>query len=433
MVASKRLIPPQEPSPSPSLSPSPSPASAPSPSPSPAPLGVYVHFPWCRQRCPYCEFAIAVPSQGRIPHDAYAGAVVGELRARASLFRPGRELVSVYFGGGTPSLWSAESVRLVVAEIGRIFSPAAGREVEVSLEANPEDCCASTLAAWHAAGINRLSLGAQSLVDGELGWLGRRHRAADVALAVAAARRVGIANVSVDLIFGLPRARAEDWRRSLEGVVATGASHLSVYSLSVEPRSTFGAARRRQALELPEEDAVADEFEQAHDLLAAAGYEHYEVSNYARPGMRAQHNCLYWSNSEYLGLGCAAWSYWRPIVVAPGETAEGAPGIRWGAHRSVVRYLASQPSPPGGFSPSTDGLVAQYEELDAAAMATDAIWLGMRTVDGVPLELVASQEPAVRRLQEAGLVVLEEGRLRPTRRGLMFADEIGVALAFSSD
>lgn len=382
-------------------------------------LGVYVHFPWCRRRCPYCDFAIAVAPLARIPHERYADAVLEELDARAPRFRPGRALRSIYFGGGTPALWRADCIARVVVAVRRAFD-AERAPLEVTVEANPNDCTAEALRALRAAGANRLSIGAQAFDDRALVQLGRDHGAAESRAAVARARAAGFENVSLDLIYALPGRTLDDWRRTLDDAVAAAPDHLSVYQLTIEDRTTFGEAARRGRLRPVPDAEAARQFEEADRRLGEAGYEHYEVSSYARPGRRAVHNSLYWSGAEYLGLGNAAHSFWRP---GPGR------GVRWWAPRSVVAYLAARPAGPD--TPlADDPLVAGLEEQEAAALAEDEVWLGVRTADGVATfaDGLRGREAEIARLVAAGFLEVRDGRVRPTPRGFLYADEIGVRL-----
>jgi oxygen-independent coproporphyrinogen-3 oxidase len=376
-------------------------------------LGVYVHFPWCRARCPYCDFAIAVPRRrdlAGIPHAGYADAVLAELDARAPLYA-GRRLRSLYFGGGTPSLWEPAQLARVVAAVCARFDAA---PEEITVEANPLDCTPATLGALRAAGAHRLSIGAQSFADPELAFLGRDHDGATAAAAVPAARAAGFAAVSLDLIYGLPGQTLAAFERNLERAVALAPDHLSVYQLTVEPRTPLGAAARAGHPVAADDETGAALFELAHARLGAAGYEHYEVSSYARPGRRAIHNALYWTGAEYLGLGNGAHSLWRD--------GDGG-GLRWAAHRSVVRYLAGRPSA----DPRACDLVAEVTPQDAAALRDDLVWLGLRTADGIPRELVAGGRPLAD-LVAAGFVSVDGDRVRPTARGLLFADELGARL-----
>ncbi|MBI4508478.1 MAG: radical SAM family heme chaperone HemW [Deltaproteobacteria bacterium] len=381
-------------------------------------FGVYIHFPWCRRRCPYCDFAIAVPRRGQVPHDAYEGAILAELHARTFLFH-GRSLASIYFGGGTPAMWSPASVARVVHEVSRVFGASAG-ELEVTLEANPNDCKREVLEPLREAGITRISIGTQSFAGDELALLGRDHDAVDARSAVAAARVVGFASVSIDLMFALPGQRTAAFRKTLDQAVAMAPDHLSVYQLTIYERTTFGEALRRGRMKAVASEESARQFECAHEVLERAGYEHYEVSSYALPMHRARHNSLYWQGAEYLGMGSGAHSF---------RLAEDGTGQRWSNHRSVVRYLSeSSRAFAGPALPEGDPRVAQVENLSAKAVAEDAIWLGLRTTHGIPSELVAERAQAVSKLKAAGLVMEKGGRLAPTAKGLLFADAIGVEL-----
>jgi oxygen-independent coproporphyrinogen-3 oxidase len=387
-------------------------------------LGVYVHFPWCRERCPYCDFAIAIAPLAEIPHQRYADAILAELDARAPRY-PGRELVSIYFGGGTPALWHAAQIERVVGAVRARFgaTAAAAAPLEITVEANPNDCTPPTLAALAAAGVNRLSIGAQAFRDDELVQLGRDHDARAAAQAVLNARAAGFASVSLDLIFALPGRSLADWQRTLARAVALAPDHLSVYQLTVEERTPlYQAVVRGEVVPAPDDDC-AEQFLAADAALAAAGYQHYEVSSYARPGRRARHNSLYWRGVDYLGLGNGAHS----LLVHPGGDAARA-AERFGNHRSVVRYLAAAPGAPDR-PLADDPLVAEHTVLDAAAFAADQVWLGLRTSDGIERAALRCVPAELDRLVAAGLLTVDDFRVRPTARGLLFADEVGARLA----
>lgn len=365
-------------------------------------LGVYIHFPWCRRRCPYCDFAIAVAPLSDIPHAAYADAVLGELDARAPAFAPGRTLRSIYFGGGTPALWDPPQIARLIAANKERFS---GSPDEITVEANPNDADPGTLAHLRDAGVNRLSIGTQAFDDAALVQLGRDHDAAHSLRAVDRARAAGFTSVSLDLIYALPGRDLRWWDAQLDAAIAAAPDHLSVYQLTIEPRTTFGEAARRGTLTPAPDDDAAAQFEHAHERLTAAGYEHYEVSSYARPGKRAVHNGLYWRGADYLGLGNGAHSFRR--------TSDGG-AERSAAPRSVVRYLQDPTTP------------AETTIQTADEVRQDLVWLGLRTSDGVDAALVRGSGLA--RLEAAGLVTTRDGRVRPTAKGLLFADELGATL-----
>jgi oxygen-independent coproporphyrinogen-3 oxidase len=381
------------------------------------PLGVYVHFPYCTRRCPYCDFAIHV--RRTIPHERYADAVLRELSARAPLYE-GRDLVSVYFGGGTPGLWQPASVARVLAGVCAAFH---ATPREVTLEANPGDLAPGALHELRAAGVDRLSLGVQTFGRRHLVVLGRTHGPDDAGRAVAEARAAGFTNLSLDLIFALPDQTLGDLDHDLARLCELAPEHLSIYSLTVEERTPFGALSRARALPLPGAAVEAEMFERIDARLTASGFEHYEISSYARPGRRAIHNSLYWSGGEWLGLGSSAHSFRR---LADGSAE------RFSSLRSVDRYFAASAAARPGPS---DPLLAAYERLPADALAREALWLGLRLLDrGIDRSAYAARfgfDPLARfhaefaRLVDDGLVAIDGDRLRLTPRGALFADEVG--------
>lgn len=363
-------------------------------------LGVYIHYPWCRSRCSYCDFAIAIAPLDQIRHRDYLDAVCEELAVRATEFAE-KQLISVYLGGGTPSLWPAPYIAQAVAAVRRAF---AGQPREVTLEANPIDCTADQLVSWRQAGIDRLSIGVQSLEQGGLVQLGRDHHMGEGLDAVARARAAGFERMSVDLILGAPGSN--DPLAGVRQVAALAVPHLSVYELTLEPNTPLSARVSRGQVVIPDEDRVADWLIATHDILTEAGYEHYEVSSYALPGQRAIHNSLYWQGVEYLGLGSGAASF----LAGPGGT-----GRRWTNHRSVGRYLACAP----------DQRVASEEQLSPRDLAADRVWLGLRTSDGIPASWLASS-PALADwlLGPADLCRPDGGWIRPTLRGFLYSQHL---------
>lgn len=374
-------------------------------------FGVYIHFPYCRKRCPYCDFA--VHARARIPHEQYAAAVRRELAERAPLFA-GRRLASVYFGGGTPGLWRADCIGEVLAAVRATFARAEGAtgELEVTVEANPDDLPRVQLEGLRAAGVNRLSLGVQSLEPKHLATLGRTHARGEAERAIGDARAAGFANISVDLMFGMPSQTLTELESDLAGILALAPEHVSVYNLTVEERTAFGGLQRAGLLAVPDSGVCAEMYERIDARLAAAGFGHYEISSWARPGRRAVHNTLYWTGGEYLGLGCSAHSF-RRLPDGGGE--------RFSVARSVDEWLRA---------PS----VATRETLDAAALEREAVWLGLRFLDGIDrarhgglhgVDPVAAHADEVRRLVDEGLVTVTPERLALTPRGILFADEVG--------
>jgi len=263
------------------------------------PLSLYVHLPWCVRKCPYCDFNSHVAPITGIPESRYLAALLGDLdfAARAA---HGREVVSVFFGGGTPSLFSAAAVASVLARTRELL-PVAG-DVEVTLEANPGTVEHGAFAAYRDAGVNRVSLGAQSFDDRCLEALGRIHASDEIVAAVAELRSAGIDNFNLDLMYGLPQQSPEGARRDVERALALEPAHISHYNLTLEP----GTAFERRPPRLPDEESVFEMQSSCQELLAGAGYQQYEVSAYARHARRCRHNLNYWNFGDYLGIGAGA-------------------------------------------------------------------------------------------------------------------------------
>jgi oxygen-independent coproporphyrinogen-3 oxidase len=386
------------------------------------PLGVYVHFPFCRARCPYCDFATAVREP--IPHDEYAAAVTAELAARAGWFRDASppELKSIYFGGGTPGLWRPEAIGRAIEATRRLFD-AAG-PLEITVETNPGEVTAESAAGLRAAGVNRVSLGMQAFQDRLLAAIGRQHSVAAIAAAVHAVRSAGIDNLCADLIFGLPGQTMDDWRRSLDSLVALSPEHITAYALTVERGTPFGARERAGMLPRPDEEAVAAMYSTAHEVLQGADFEHYEISSYARPGRRAVHNTLYWTGGAYLGVGASASSF-RPLV-------DGT-GWRFSNPRALKTYLGSAAVHEG------NPLPAKVERRTAEDVENEGLWLGLRTSDGVDraaharrygCDPLSSPEraAAAQKCADAGWLHVAPDRLRLTVTGFLFADEVASRL-----
>jgi putative oxygen-independent coproporphyrinogen III oxidase len=361
-------------------------------------LGIYLHFPWCRKRCPYCDFAIEVGGQD---DDGYLTAVLAELARRAEDF-PG-QLVAIYLGGGTPSLWRPDCIARAIAACCERYG-VRSETLEVTLEANPTDCDAANLGAWRHAGVNRLSIGVQSLEPRDLVTLGRDHRFGDGLAAIERAVQHGGFTVTADFILGTPSG-ADPMPRWIEPVAETGVDHLSVYELTIEERTAFGQRVRDGRIVPHDEDTLTALYLTTDAALARAGFEHYEISSYARPGKRAVHNSLYWRGSPYLGLGSGAAS----LRVLPDGSAERATNPR-----RVADYLA-------GAAPETHAQTASELRADRA-------WLGLRTSAGVPELDLAPSPGAAEWLVTQGLAERRDGRICPTLRGFLMADRIAARI-----
>jgi putative oxygen-independent coproporphyrinogen III oxidase len=366
-------------------------------------VGVYVHFPWCRRLCPYCDFPVVVAREP--PHREYLALVLAELTDHVQRFA-GRSLATIYLGGGTPSWWDPRCVAELLAAIRASFP---GAPTEVTIEANPIDCTIDRMAAWQAAGITRLSIGVQSWTDDDLTALGRDHRMGDGPAAIAVARSAGFASLSADLILGAPGvAPPGDGGPpiSVALAAASGVDHLSVYELTIEDRTAFGARHRAGRLPVLADEQLADLYQATHVALTSAGFEHYEISSYARPGQRAIHNSRYWNGGEFLGLGVGAASFRR--------FSDGS-GERWHNHRDLNDYRRS------------DDRIAERTACDRAELARDLMWLAMRTCDGIAVHDAPSA--VVDWALAAQLAIIDDGRLRPTVRGFLFADQLASRLS----
>lgn len=390
------------------------------------PFGVYVHFPYCTTRCPYCDFAVHV--RRRIPHERYAAFVARELDERLAWF-PGRVANTAYFGGGTPGLWRPDQLGVVLAAIRELYRLPG--DAEVTVEINPGETNEEHLAALRSIGVNRLSIGAQSFDDRSLAVLGRTHDAKVAKNAVVAARRAGFENISVDLMFGLPQQGRAALDRELEALLALDTEHLSLYSLTIEPRTAFATLVRDKALVMPDDERQAELYERARDRLSAAGYVQHEISSWARPGRHAQHNTLYWRQGEYLGVGASASSL---RLIGDGSAMTGE---RFSNQRSVDRYFAATSSLVGELA--HEGRIATHETLAPDALEREAVWLGLRLVEGI--ERVSHRHrfghdvldvprtaASVAKLAAAGLLDLDEQKLKLTRRGVLLADRVGEEL-----
>jgi putative oxygen-independent coproporphyrinogen III oxidase len=372
-----------------------------------ADLSVYVHFPWCLRKCPYCDFATSPLEREAIPHAGYADAVLRELEGRAEELA-GARLFSVFFGGGTPSLWEPRELGRVLAGIRRAFGAEAS-DVEITAECNPSSLDAERARDLIAAGVNRLSVGVQSLDDAELQFLGRLH---DRALALRAldAAQSACARVSADLMFALPGQPAERFYGYLDVLLARGLDHVSAYALTIEPATRFGELSRKGLLHAAPDDSYAELFEGIHRKLGEHGLGHYEVSNYARAGQESRHNQHYWRGGSYLGLGAAA----------VGCLHGGGGGRRYRNHPDAARYTARAGTP---------ACEVFEETLSPGDVIREALMLGLRTTEGVDLaELEArtgvrvadGRERVIERMCASGRLRVENERMTvPVERWLL--------------
>jgi oxygen-independent coproporphyrinogen-3 oxidase len=382
------------------------------------PFGVYVHVPFCATRCGYCDFNTYTADElGTTPGASRAGwadAVVAEVRLARQVLGPRRPPVeTVFFGGGTPTLLPPEDLLRVLAALRD--DPGLVTGAEVTVEANPETLTRDVLAALRAGGVTRLSMGMQSATPHVLAVLDRVHTPGRVAAAVADARAVGFDSLSLDLIYGAPGESLPDWRHTLDVALALEPEHVSAYALIVETGTRLASRVARGEIAAPDDEAMASMYEVADDVLGTAGFDWYEISNWARGQQhRSRHNLHYWRDTDWWGLGPGAHSH--------------VGGVRWW---NVKHPAAWAQRLDAGLSPA-----AARETLDAATRRLERIMLGLRTTDGAAVDdVAASVGPAARvRLDEAvadGLVqpeALEAGRVVLTRRGRLLADALTVRL-----
>jgi oxygen-independent coproporphyrinogen-3 oxidase len=373
-----------------------------------APFGVYVHVPFCAARCDYCDFATWT-DRGHLV-DAYTDACVTDLVRRAL-----PPATSVFFGGGTPSLLPADRLTRILAAID--VAPGA----EVTVECNPDSVDPAKLRAYAAAGVNRVSFGVQSMRAHVLAELGRTHDPANVERALGWARDAGITRVNVDLIYGAPAERVADWEATLDAALALGPTHVSAYALTVEAGTPLGKAVAAGTRAAPDDDDQALKYELADARLTAAGFEWYEISNWARPGEECRHNLLYWSGDPYAGIGCAAHGHARDAVT-------GASRRSWTV-RTPERYLDAIGR---GEHPE-----AGAEVLDGPAAAAERLVLALRTRAGIKLDGPDADLPGVQDGID-GLVAVEliERRgvtARLTPRGRLLGNEAAARLLAAID
>jgi oxygen-independent coproporphyrinogen-3 oxidase len=377
-------------------------------SPTSTTLGFYVHVPFCTRRCHYCSFNTS-PLDDPASMRRYLGALGRELDLLGALAWASRvEIGSVFFGGGTPSLLEGDALAGVLARMRRRFSVATGAEITV--ECNPESVTREKLAAYRAAGVNRLSLGVQSLDDAVLSRIGRLHDARGARAAFDAARAAGHDNVSVDLMYGLPGLDPEAWTRAVEKVLDWEPEHLSAYGLTLDAGSLWGAAG---VAGLPPEEHVVEQYWALTRVAAARGFEHYEISNYARPGFRSRHNLTYWRAAEYLAAGPGGCGF--------------VGDVRYSNVKPVARYCAAAEA---GTLP-----VETFERLTDAQRAAEQLILGLRTADGVSsaaLAMRAAGNPALTRAladwRAAGRLVDDGDRTRLSEAGFLVSDGLFVDL-----
>lgn len=373
--------------------------------------GIYIHIPFCKQACHYCNFHF---STGLSNKAAVLNAIVKEIDLTQA-YNPVELIETIYFGGGTPSLLTKNELDIILSATSHKFSIAA--DAEITLEANPDDITGNVLNDWLAAGINRLSLGVQSFNEAELKWMNRAHNAAQSLLSIELIQAAGFNNFSVDLIYGSPLLTNQDFENNVRTIIDKRIPHISAYALTVEEKTALAQQiKKHQSLPVDEGQQL-EQFELLLALTEAAGYEQYEISNFARPGFRSRHNSSYWQGKPYYGFGPSAHSY------------DGRNKRRWNIANNAL-YVQSI---------NKDTIPFEEELLTATQQLNETIMIGLRTKEGIHLE--ALEEKFGKENKQAildnaaayintGMLKTAEGHLRLTKKGKFLADGIAADLFF---
>ena len=375
--------------------------------------GLYIHIPFCRSRCSYCDFATGI-YQGELA-ERYVTAVVEEIAGSANI---GSSVDTIYFGGGTPSLLTPAQLDRILSALHKHFE--VQPDTEVTLEMNPGTVTPAQLRAFRELGINRASFGAQTFDDAELAKLGRSHTSVETLETFHNLRAAGFDNVSFDLIAGLPGQTLAHWQKNVDRALALDPEHLSFYLLEVHSGTPLADHIRRGLQPRPDEDLAAEMYEWMLERAAQAGYEHYEISNLCKPGFSSRHNTKYWTGAPYYGFGCSAHSFDGPSV-------DKGPR-RWSNQRDVLRYVEAveQRASP----------IVEQQELSDGDLRAEALFLGMRMMSGVDLrqyseifgvDLRAEHRDELDRFHEAGLVEFDGDLIRLTRNGALMSNEVFAA------
>jgi putative oxygen-independent coproporphyrinogen III oxidase len=378
------------------------------------PLALYIHWPFCKSKCPYCDFNSHVRAQ--IDDARWRAALVAELDHWAPALR-GRELVSIFFGGGTPSLMAPATAAALIERAGQHWS--LGRNLEITLEANPTSVEAARFAELRAAGVNRVSLGVQALDDASLKFLGRGHNADEARAAVSLAARL-FPRFSFDLIYARPGQSIEAWRGELKDALVIVGDHLSLYQLTIEPGTAFATAFARGDFRLPDDETQGALYEATHETLAAAGLPAYEISNHSRPGEECRHNLVYWRYQDYLGIG-------------PGAHGR----LTLGQEKRAVRNVRAPETWLGAVERDGSGLEESLL-LSPEERRDEMLMMGLRLGEGVSRaafdaetggDFEAALDPArLVRLRDSGFLVLDDAGLRATPAGLQRLNAVLAAL-----
>lgn len=372
--------------------------------------GIYIHIPFCKKACHYCNFYFSTSAQYR---DEMVDCLLAEMELQRS-YLAAQPISTIYFGGGTPSILPAQDIKRLLDKAGSLFEVTTSPEI--TLEANPDDLTPEKLEELTSAGINRLSIGVQSFREEDLRWMNRAHNAEQALTSIVNARAAGIENISIDLIYGGPTLTNEGWKENVAKAIELGVPHLSCYALTVEPGTALDYFIEKKKIPPVDPDKAAQHFEMLMNWVSDAGYEHYEISNFAQPGKHSRHNSSYWKGQPYLGLGPSAHSY-------NGQSRQ------WNVANNPL-YMQNIRKGQVPF---------EIEELTPSMKLNEFIMISLRTAAGCNLEEIAERfgEEKSRQLLAAGSefigkgwMMLEGVTLKLTRQGKFFADGIAASLFF---
>ena len=387
--------------------------------------GLYIHIPFCESRCIYCGFYSTTSLSMR---DDYVDALCKEMKMRP--FKTATDydysLRTIYLGGGTPSQLTHDQLIHLFEGIKKAYFPPKHSEeefskMEITMECNPDDVSEEFCKTLQQLPVNRVSMGAQTFSDHRLGFLHRRHKAADVKAAIKRLRGIDIHNISIDLMFGFPGETLEDWKKDIDEAIKLGVEHISAYSLMYEEGTTLYRMLERGKIEEIDEETSRQMYELLITQLTSAGYEHYEISNFAKPGYRSRHNSSYWHEVPYIGIGAAAHSYRRETKIGEENKIEATRS--WNVD-NIREYIASI---------QKGELPSETESLDLSTRYNDLITTALRTSDGIDIEKMEKEfgdQLASQMMQEAekhihrGLMKISNGKLSLTHEGLYISDDI---------
>ena len=368
-------------------------------------IGIYIHIPFCIRKCYYCSFNSVENQQGLI--EPYISSLIKEIEGRSSDVKQ-YKAKSIYIGGGTPTILKASHLNMILNGCRRHFN--LQRNIEITIEANPKTVDDNKLLELKSAGFNRISIGIQSFNDDELKLLGRQHNSDDGTSAFKAARNANFDNIGIDLIYGIPNQKKEDWDDTLGKAIKLNPEHISIYSLSIEKGTLFDKLVAEDKLLTLSDDEAADMYNTAYAKLKQAGYLPYEISNFSKPGFSSRHNQIYWNNEEYIGIGAGAYSYINKKRL-------------WNVS-DIKKYIEKNGKAIEG-----------QEDLKTAQILAETIMVRLRTIDGIDIcrlnsmfkiDFLKQYKEKISKLTDAGLIEIADNHLKLTRKGILLMNEVAV-------